>query len=369
MADRNVKVSVRADVSDFKRGMADAERSADRLASSTSKAAEKSKSGLSGLAQSARDNSQAWQTVGGALTVYGTAVAGLATLVGKVGIEYNTLRQRSGAALTTLTGSAEEANAQMDKLDAFATTSPFARDVFIKAQQQMFGFGIEAQKVIPYLDAIQNAVAAAGGSNNDISELSRIFSQISASAKITATDLREFGNRGIDAATIIGSQMGKTGAQIREEITDGTLDAGAALDALAAGMQDRFGGAADNVKNTFLGAVDRVKAAFRDLSSSLMTPLVDPEGGGAVGRSGSAGAVARIHCAAGSPRAPVRDGAPAPARGDHRLERRDRRAVRAGVGGGARPRGRPPASTAPSGGRAGVHPHHRIAVGPAFRSR
>jgi tape measure domain-containing protein len=280
VADRNVKVNVRADVSDFKRGMGDAAKSAEDLGTKTQAASAKAKTGLSGMAQSVRDNREAFSTVGGALTAYGAAVTGLGVIVAKTGIDYNTLRQRSVAALTTLTGSAADANAQMDKLDAFATTSPFARGVFIEAQQQMLGFGIETQKVIPYLDAIQQSVAATGGSNHDISELSRIFSQISASAKITATDLREFGNRGIDAATIIGSQMGKTGAQIREEITAGTLDAQVALDALAAGMQDRFGGAADNVKNTMVGAIDRVKAAFRDLSASAMTPFVDPEGGG-----------------------------------------------------------------------------------------
>ena len=280
MADRNVKVTVRADVADFLRNTGLAARAAEDLGRKTEQAGQKAKTGLSGMAQHVRDNRDAWGSIGGSLTAYGIAVTGLTAIVAKTGIEYNTLRQRSGAALTTLTGSAEEAAAQMAKLDDFATNSPFARDVFIRAQQQMFGFGIEAQKVIPYLDAIQNAVAASGGSNNDISELSTIFSQISASAKITATDLREFGNRGIDAATIIGSQMGKTGAQIREDITAGTLDAGTALDALAAGMQDRFGGAADNVKNTMLGAVDRVKAAFRDLSSSAMTPFVDPDGGG-----------------------------------------------------------------------------------------
>jgi tape measure domain-containing protein len=207
--------------------------------------------------------------------VTGIGVAALAT-----GISYNQLQQTSRAALTTLTGSAEQANAQMDRLNEFASTSPFAKDVFIKAQQQMLGFGIEAQKVIPYLDSIQNAVAATGGSNQDIAELSNIFSKISASSKITAEDLNQFAVRGVDAATIIGSQMGMTGAQIREQITAGTLDAGQALDALAAGMQDRFGGAADNVKNTLSGAFDRVKAAWRDLSSELAAPLVGPEGGG-----------------------------------------------------------------------------------------
>src|SRR5699024_2184097 len=123
-------------------------------------------------------------------------------------------------------------------------------------------------------------VAATGGSNQDIAELSRIVSTVHANAKITARELMMFGQRGVDAATIIGSQMGKTGAEIREEITAGTLAAGEALDALAAGMDERFGGAAANVKETFEGAWDRIKAAWRDLSSTVATPLVDPDGGG-----------------------------------------------------------------------------------------
>src|SRR5699024_58029 len=97
-----------------------------------------------------------------------------------------------------------------------ARESPFARDVWLQAQQQMLGFGIEAQRVVPYLDAIENAVAATGGSNQDISELTRIFSQIQSAAKITAVDLMQFGQRGVDAASLIGSQMGMTGAQVRE---------------------------------------------------------------------------------------------------------------------------------------------------------
>src|SRR5690606_8412077 len=162
------------------------------------------------------------------------------------GIQYNTLQQTSRAALTTLLGSAKAANEQMDQLDAFARTSPFSKAVFIQAQQQMLAFGIETKKVIPYLNAVQNAVAAAGGSNADIAGLVATMSKIQSSAKLTAQDLMEFGNRGVDAASLIGSTMGKTGAQIRAEITAGTLDAGVALDALVDGMNTRFAGAADN---------------------------------------------------------------------------------------------------------------------------
>ncbi|TSD68137.1 hypothetical protein FNM00_00635 [Aeromicrobium piscarium] len=168
----------------------------------------------------------------------------------------------------------------MEQFDAFARNSPFSRQTFLTAQQQMLAFGIETQKVIPYLEAVQDAVAAAGGGNQDIAELTYIMAQVGAAGKITATDLMQFGQRGVDAATLIGSQMGMTGQEIRDSITAGTLDANEALDALAAGMTDRFGGAAANVKDSFDGALDRVKAAWRDLSAELAEPFVSAEGGG-----------------------------------------------------------------------------------------
>jgi len=231
---------------------------------------------------SAEKASQGFTTVGLRLTAIGGAIDTVYTKALKTGVAYNTLQKTSRAALTTIFRDDEAANRQMDRLDAFARTSPFAKQVFIAAQQQMLGFGIEAGKVIPYLDAIQNSVAAIGGGNQDVAELAEVMAKVQATGKITAITLQEFGRRGIDAATLIGSQMEMTGAQVCQSITAGTLDAGVALDALAAGMQSSFGGAAAGVKETFVGATDRVKAAWRDLASELATPLVDPNGGGAL---------------------------------------------------------------------------------------
>ena len=267
MADRVTKVTLDAAVGGYVSGM------------QTAAAATK---GVTTEAEKLSRTNEVVTSVARTATIAGTAVLALGAAALKTGIDYNSLQQRSRAALTTLLGSAEAANAQMDKLDEFARTSPFAKSTFITAQQQMLAFGIEAQKVIPYLDAIQNAVAAAGGSNADIEGIVATMSKIQSSAKITAQDLNEFGNRGVNAAELIGSQMGMTGAQIREGITAGTIDATEALDALAAGMSEKFDGAADNVKQTFEGAVDRVKAAWRDFSAELAKPLVNPNGGGAL---------------------------------------------------------------------------------------
>lgn len=268
MVERVVKVRLAADDSKY--------------ASSFENATDKARGLREELGKTDQKRREAFQQIGAGAVVLGGAMTALTLTVLKAGIEYNTLQQTSRAALTTLLGSAQAANDQMDRLDAFARTSPFAKTTFITAQQQMLAFGIEAKKVVPYLDAIQDAVAAAGGSNQELSEIAFIMAQISSAGKITGQDLLQFGQRGVNAAELIGSQMGKTGAQIRQEITDGTLDADAALDALAGGMKEKFDGAAANVKNTFAGAMDRVKAAWRDLSAELAAPLVDPSGGGAL---------------------------------------------------------------------------------------
>lgn len=268
MSDRIVKIKLDADATGAVRGFA-----------SVKDAAVEAKVKMQESAVSQRKE---WSTLGTGLTAVGVAITGVGVAALKTGVQYNTLQQTTRAALSTLLGSAQAANAQMDKLDAFARNSPFSKQTFISAQQQMLAFGIETQKVIPYLDSVQNAVAAMGGSNQQISEIAFIMSQISSASKITGQDLMQLGQRGINAAELIGSQMGKTGAQIRADITAGTLDADKALDALAAGMDAKFGGAAANVKNTFDGAMDRVKAAWRDFASELARPLVDPNGGGAL---------------------------------------------------------------------------------------
>lgn len=267
MADRVVKVTLRAEIAQYAQAMNEAAAKTREVGSESEKAAQKR---------------EAFQKLGTTMLGVGAAMTAVTLAVAKTGIEYNTLQQTSRAALSTLLGGAQQANAQMDKLDAFARTSPFAKTTFITAQQQMLAFGIESKKVVPYLDAISEAVAAAGGSNQQLGEIAFIMAQISSAGKITAQDLMQLGQRGVNAAELIGSQMGKTGAEIRSAITSGSLDADQALDALAAGMKEKFNGASANVKQTFEGAMDRVRAAWRDLSADLAKPLVDPSGGGAL---------------------------------------------------------------------------------------
>ncbi|WP_336651614.1 MULTISPECIES: tape measure protein [unclassified Leucobacter] len=220
------------------------------------------------------------RTAAGATTGLVTAAGAYLAILTKTGVAYNSLQQNSRAALSVLLGGAEQANAQMDKLDAFAKNSPFSKSVFIQAQQQLIGFGMQAGKVIPTLDAIQQGVAAMGGSNEQISEVVNILAKVQSTGKFTAETLNELGYRGIDAATLMGNAMGKTAAQIREDVSDAAIGGSEAIDILVDAMQNRFGGAADGVKQQWSGAVDRIKAAQRDLGANIAEPFVSAQGGG-----------------------------------------------------------------------------------------
>lgn len=217
-------------------------------------------------------------------TAVATASAAAATSLGKVGIEYNTLEQSSFAAYKTLLGTEDAARRMQEDLREFAKTSPFPRQAFIEGTQRLLAFGFEAKKVVPTLDAIQNAVAAAGGSASDLSEIVEVFAKIRSSGALTIRDLNVLGLRGINAAKAIGEQMGMTEAEFRDSLFGAPLrgaEAMEALDALVAGLSETYEGAAEGLKSTWVGAVDRIKGAWRDIGSDLAEPFVSKEGGGA----------------------------------------------------------------------------------------
>lgn len=218
------------------------------------------------------------------VTAAGLGAAAMATWgVGAfaAGAAFNTLQQAAGSALVTVLGSAEAASDQMEELVSWSRTSPFPRQLWIEAQQMLLGFGMEAERVVPTLAAIQDGVVAVGGSAQSIREVVQILAQVQSTGTITAETLNQLALRGVDAATLIGDSMGRTAAQIREDVSSNALDAQTFLVTLTDSLQDRFEGAAEGLRTTWVGAYDRIKGATRDIGSILAEPFIDPAGGGA----------------------------------------------------------------------------------------
>ena len=229
------------------------------------------------LGRSAKASLQVAATAAAATTV-GVAALGKNTL--STGLAYNAMQQNANAALKTMLGSQKAVNEQMEKLGKLAQNSPFSKATFISAQQQLIAFGVEVEKVIPLLDAMQNAVAASGGGSQQLADLAFVVAQIKAAGKITGQDLIQLGQRGINAAEIIGKAFGKSSAEVKAMISKNQIDADQAIDALTKGMMEKFGGATDAIKKQWSGAADRIKAANRDIGADIGKMFIDPAGGG-----------------------------------------------------------------------------------------
>lgn len=256
-------------------------RNADRASKATM--------GIADAAQAPKSALEGLKTVGASLGRTMTAAAGVGAAAMAAwtanafatGVAYNALQQRAGSALETLLGSAEAATEQMGELAEFARTSPFPRQLWIQAQQQLLGFGIEAEKIVPIFQALQDGIVAVGGSAQQIEEVVLILSKISSVGKVTAEDLNELGVRGIDAATLVGEAWGMTAAEVRDSMSQGAADATEFLDTLVEQLGTKYAGAAAGLRTTWAGALDRIAGATRDFGAVLAEPFVDPDGGGA----------------------------------------------------------------------------------------
>lgn len=196
------------------------------------------------------------------------------------GIDFNILQQSARAGLETILGSAEAANEQMDRLVAFSKTSPFPIQNFIEAQRGLIGAGIAGEEIVPIFSAVQDAVAAMGGNGAMLDIVNRNIRKIATNNKITAEELNSMGDAGINALQIMADQAGVTGEEMRARISDGAVGADEAIRLLTEGMTARFGGSSEALKETMVGTSDRIKAAWRDITATLVSPFISPTGGG-----------------------------------------------------------------------------------------
>lgn len=271
MADRTVSVVLTADVMGYEQAMGRASAATTQVADTGDSVSAKLKSGFQ----------TAGKVAGTAFTVGVGAATTLVAKLGSVGYGFNSMQQDSRAALTAIMKSGEAANAQMDRLDEFTKKSPYSKTVFLDAQQNLLGFGVAAEKVIPALDAVQNAIAAQGKGGPEIQRAVASLAEMNSVGGMTGKTIRELGILGIDAATILGDSMGKTGAEIKKMASKpGGIPVEEIWDPLIEGLAEQFAGATDGIKEQATGAADRIKAAWRDIGGVMMEPFVSKTGGG-----------------------------------------------------------------------------------------
>ena len=95
--------------------------------------------------------------------------------------------------INTLLGGAEKGQAMMAELTEYAKVSPLDFQGTVGAAQMMLGFGIDQQKILPFMKALGDVSM---GDAQRFQSLTLAFSQMSAAGKLMGQDLMQMVNAG-----------------------------------------------------------------------------------------------------------------------------------------------------------------------------
>ena len=133
--------------------------------------------------------------------------------------------------------------------------------------------------------AILGIAGVASMTGSSFEDISQVFTRVAGQGRVMSNDLNSISARGLNAAATLAKYLDKTEAEVRDMVTKGQID----FKTFSAAMTDAFGEHAKDSTQTFMGALEDVKAALarigadfygpyltaaRDILNSL-TPIVD----------------------------------------------------------------------------------------------
>jgi tape measure domain-containing protein len=180
-------------------------------------------------------------------------------------------------AFDTLMGSTKAATDELNKLDAFASKTPFKTMEIDQAASQLIGFGVNAKDVIPDLTSIGDALSAVGkGSAANLGQIVNIFGKMQTSGKLTGQDMQQFSADGINAWGILEKQTGKTQAQLEQMISAGLFPAKDAMAALTKGIEANplYAGGMAKQSATMAGLLSTLKSNWDQMLASFGSPIL-----------------------------------------------------------------------------------------------
>ena len=184
-------------------------------------------------------------------------------------------------------------------LKNYANVTPFRFPEILDMAKKMRAYGFAAEETVPAINAIGEAVAAMGGSEEQMQRIGYALGQMRNSGRVYQRQMMQLANAGINGYEILGEQLFKklqAGSEDAVELAKkatalgfdvtkgfsveavraltriGAIGGKGAADALLTGMQDRFQGSQDRLGNTFSGAM----ATIADVSQTLMATSFKP---------------------------------------------------------------------------------------------
>lgn len=228
-------------------------------ASSTLKAIEGS---MGGMARSIERNAGLMQAMAGAGAL---ALGAVVTS----GAKYNAMLESSEARWKTLTGSVEGANKQMDYISQYAKSSPFDYQGIDETATSLMGMGMELETVNNWIPTLGDMASVLGGGTETIKGVGVALGQMNAKGKVSAEEMGQLAERGVNAWQMIADGMGLSVAEVRKLSEEGKLLSKDALPLIQKGMSETFGGGTAEYMKSTVGQAQQAQESFAQLAGTL----------------------------------------------------------------------------------------------------
>lgn len=176
----------------------------------------------------------------------------------------------------TMSGMIKDFEQQRERIDENINygvkDTAYSYDSAAKAMAQLVASQVEFREgSSDMMNALRGISGVAAVTNSSYDDIANIFTSIAGNGKLMTMQLRQFSYRGINAAAVLGEQLGKTEQEIREMVHKGQID----FQTFADAMDSAFGEHAKDANKTFQGALNNIKAALsrtgQGFASSLQT--------------------------------------------------------------------------------------------------
>lgn len=198
------------------------------------------------------------------------AAMGMGLLQGNAALEMTTV------SFTTLLGSAQAANQEIQDLTKFAAATPFNLPGLETATQRLLAAGYASSEIIPLMTSLGDSISALGGSQDQLNSLVYVFGQLRNESKLNAGDLMQMANLGIPALQMLADYYHVTTGEIQQMITKGLIPGKEAATILADAMEKKYGGMMEAQSKTFSGMISNLQDWYSATLRTLTKPLFEP---------------------------------------------------------------------------------------------
>lgn len=196
---------------------------------------------------------------------------------GVAAVKYAADMEQTITAYSTLLGSADRAKQMVKSLSDFAAHTPFEMPGITKSAQMLLAYGFQAEKVIPILTSVGDAVSGLGGNNENMQYVIRALGQIQAKGKLSAEEMKQLSEQGINAWKYLADAAGTSIADMQEKVRKGAISSADAIQTILGGMGRQFAGGMEAQSKTISGLLstvhDNAVATLRTIGEDISDAL------------------------------------------------------------------------------------------------